>query len=60
MLAAALAMSGDEAGAKAVAQELLTFEPSFRVSTFVSWYPLQRQDDLSRLAKALRAAGVPE
>jgi adenylate cyclase len=60
MLAASLVMSGDEAGAQLIGRELLAIEPSFRVSTFVSWYPLQRQDDLSRLAKALIAAGLPE
>jgi adenylate cyclase len=36
MLAASLALLGDEANARAVAQELLAIEPSFRVSTFVS------------------------
>jgi len=60
MLAASLAISGDERGAQAVAVELLAIEPSFRVSTFVSWYPLRRADDLSRLAAGLRAAGLPE
>jgi adenylate cyclase len=60
MLAASLALSGDEVGARAVAQELLEIEPSFRVSTFVAWYPLQRADDLARLEAGLRAAGLPE
>lgn len=60
MLAAALALSGDEAGAQAVAQELLAIEPSFRVSTFVSWYPLRRPHDLARLEQGLRAAGLPD
>ncbi|KRR01528.1 adenylate/guanylate cyclase domain-containing protein [Bradyrhizobium valentinum] len=60
MLAASLAASGDEAGARAIVQELLAIEPSFRVSTFISWYPLRRPDDLSRLAEGLLAAGVPE
>jgi adenylate cyclase len=60
MLAASLAISGDEAGARTIVQELLAIEPSFRVSTFVSWYPLRRPDDLSRLGKGLLAAGVPE
>jgi adenylate cyclase len=59
MLAASLALSGNEAGAHAVARELLTVEPSFRVSTFVSWYPL-RPTDLVRLAAGLRASGLPE
>ena len=58
-LAAALALSGDEAGAELAARQLLEIEPTFRVSTFVSWYPL-RKDDLDRLAKGLRAAGLPE
>ena len=60
MLAASLALSGDEVGARSVAQELLAVEPSFRVSKFVSWYPLQRADDLARLEAGLRAAGLPE
>jgi hypothetical protein len=59
-LAAALALSGDEAEAELAAQQLLAIEPSFRVSAFISWYPLRRRDDLDRLAKGLRAAGLPE
>jgi adenylate cyclase len=59
-LAAALALSGEEAEAELAARQLLAIEPSFRVSTFISWYPLRRQDDLDRLAKGLRAAGLPE
>ena len=59
MLAASLALSGNEVDARAVAQELLTIEPSFRVSTFISWYPLQRPEDLARLETGLRAAGLP-
>jgi len=60
MLAASLALSGNEVDARAVAQELLTIEPSFRVSTFISWYPLQRSEDLARLERGLRAAGLPD
>ena len=59
-LAAALALSGDEAEAELAAQQLLAIEPSFRVSAFISWYPLRRRDDLDRLAKGLRDAGLPE
>jgi tetratricopeptide (TPR) repeat protein len=59
MLAASLALSGNEVDAQAVAQDLLTIEPSFRVSTFISWYPLQRAEDLARLETGLRAAGLP-
>jgi adenylate cyclase len=59
MLAASLALSGDEVEAHAVARDLLAIEPSFRVSTFISWYPLQRKDDLARLEAGLLAAGLP-
>jgi tetratricopeptide (TPR) repeat protein len=59
MLAASLALSGNEIDARVVAQELMTIEPSFRVSTFVSWYPLQRAEDLTRLKAGLLAAGLP-
>ena len=59
MLAASLALSGNEVDARAVAEELLTIEPSFRVAPFISWYPLQRAVDLARLEAGLRAAGLP-
>jgi len=59
MLAASLALSGNEVDARAVAEELLTIEPSFRVAPFISWYPLQRAEDLARLEAGLRAAGLP-
>jgi adenylate cyclase len=60
MQAASLALSGQVADAQAVARELLTIEPTFRVSTFISWYPLQRSDDLARLESGLRVAGLPD
>jgi adenylate cyclase len=60
MLAASLALSGDEANARAVAHELLVIEPSFRISNFLTWYPLVRSDDLARLGHGLREAGLPE
>lgn len=59
MLAASLALSGDEAGARKVAEELLAIEPTFRISSFVSWYPLQLDRDLARLEDGLRRAGLP-
>ena len=60
MQAASLALSGQVAEAQAVARELLTIEPTFRVSTFISWYPLQRTDDQARLESGLRLAGLPD
>jgi TolB-like protein/class 3 adenylate cyclase/Tfp pilus assembly protein PilF len=60
MLAASLALSGDEVGASLIAQEALTADPSFRVSTFVSWYPLQQVETLQRLETGLLMAGMPK
>ena len=58
-LTASLALSGDIDGARIAAANLLTVEPRFRVSEFVSWYPLQPKD-LERLGTGLRLAGLPE
>ena len=60
ILAASLAQAGDEVGSQQVARELLEIEPSFQISTFVSWYPLQQADDLARLEMGLRLAKLPE
>jgi TolB-like protein/class 3 adenylate cyclase len=60
MLAAALALGGDEEAARAVGAELLTANPAFTISGFVSWYPLSRPGDLDRLAEGLRKAGLPD
>jgi TolB-like protein/class 3 adenylate cyclase len=59
-LAASLALAGDIEAAKAASQQLLSVDPRFRVSVFVSWYPLRRREDLERLAAGLRLAGLPE
>jgi adenylate cyclase len=59
-LTASLALSGDIDAAREAANNLLSVEPRFRVSVFTSWYPLQRKDDLERLATGLRLAGLPE
>ena len=59
-LAACLGMLGNEEEAKSVVTDLLSVDPSFRISVFTSWYPLRRPDDLKRLIEGLRAAGLPE
>jgi adenylate cyclase len=58
-LAATLALLGRYDEAKVAAAGLLEMDPEFRVSVFLSWYPLRRQDDLERLATGLRLAGLP-
>jgi TolB-like protein/DNA-binding winged helix-turn-helix (wHTH) protein/Tfp pilus assembly protein PilF len=58
LLVAAHGLAGDRESAETRAREFLLDEPSFRVSTFVSWYPLQ-PPHLDRVAEALRLAGMP-
>jgi TolB-like protein len=60
MLAAALALAGEEDAAREVGAELLAVNPAFRVSSFVAWYPLARPQDIDRLAEGLRRAGLPD
>ena len=52
--------AGREAEARAAAQQLLTLDRKFRLSTFASRYPLRRPGDLQRYMAGLRAAGLPE
>lgn len=59
-LAPALALSGDEQGARTVAAQLLSVKPDFSVSQFIARYPLRRAEDLARLEEGLRAAGLPD
>jgi len=59
-LTASLALSGDIKAARFAARNLLSVEPRFRVSSFISWYPLRRKEDLERLAEGLRLAELPE
>ncbi len=59
-LTASLALSGDVTAAQRAATKLLMVEPRFRVSTFIAWYPLRRPEDLERMARGLRMAGLPE
>ena len=60
MLAASLALAGDEAGASLIGGEVLAADPSFRVSSFVAWYPLQQAENLRRLETGLLLAGMPK
>lgn len=57
-LIAALALSGEVAEARALAQEFLQGEPGFGVAHFGSWYPLC-QPHLGRMLGALEEAGLP-
>ena len=59
-LVAALALSGDVEAARSAAQNLMTIDPSFRISVFTAWYPLQGPGHLDRLAQGMQIAGLPE
>jgi TolB-like protein/Flp pilus assembly protein TadD len=58
-LTASLALLGRMDEAREAARDLLSVEPSFRVSAFASWYPLRDDEDLSRLVAGLLGAGLP-
>ena len=51
ILAAALALAGEKAEAEKVGKEILAVTPSFRISSFLKWYPMKRPEDVKRLRK---------
>jgi len=58
-LVAALAMSGDIDAARRTAGDLLSVDPTFRVSAFTAWYPLRGSGHLARMEQGLLLAGLP-
>lgn len=59
ILAASLAMDGQEAEARVVGAELLALDEDFSVDAFVSWYPFVRSEDKLALKSGLLIAGLP-
>lgn len=59
ILAASLAMNGEEDDARSVGRELLALDKSFSVDRFVSWYPFVRSEDKLALKSGLLIAGLP-
>jgi adenylate cyclase len=59
ILAASLAMNGQEDKARAVGTELLELDKNFSVDHFVSWYPFVRSEDKLALKSGLFIAGLP-
>lgn len=53
-------LSGDEAGARRTARELLELEPQFTVSAYAARYPGQAAAHAADYAQALRSAGIPQ
>ncbi|WP_206057297.1 tetratricopeptide repeat protein [Nitratireductor sp. XY-223] len=60
LLAATLGLKGDIEEAQSIAAELLAAEPGFKISDFMAWYPLQKQEDRDKLTEGLRRAKLPE
>jgi hypothetical protein len=60
MLAATLALVGEEEEARLIAQQLIEVEPGFRISQFMASYPLQDAPARAKLQKGLQAAGLPD
>jgi tetratricopeptide (TPR) repeat protein len=60
MLAATLALAGEEEEARLIAQQLIEVEPGFRISQFMANYPLQDASAGAKLQKGLQAAGLPD
>jgi TolB-like protein/Tfp pilus assembly protein PilF len=58
MLIAALALSGELDSARQLAIEFLAWEPSFTLTSFAKWYPLQ-SPHLERVLEGLGLAGIP-
>ena len=59
ILAASLAMNGQEEKARAVGAEILRLDKDFSVDRFVSWYPFVRREDKLALKSGLFIAGLP-
>ena len=59
-LAASAAMTGHEGQASDAISRLLVLDPDLRLSNLKDVIPLQKPEDLSRMAEALRRAGLPE
>jgi len=60
LMAASHAFTGQMDKAKQAIQRLHELEPSLHVSNLKDWLPIQRPEDLARLAEGLRLAGLPE
>ncbi|HWT70102.1 MAG TPA: winged helix-turn-helix domain-containing protein [Pseudomonas sp.] len=54
------ALSGQVDKAAQAMQRLQELDPALRVSRLKEWLPIQRPEDLARLAEGLRLAGLPE
>jgi TolB-like protein len=60
VLAASSALAGHLPAAREAMARLRALDPESRISTLRQRYPIRRDEDLARVAEALRLAGLPE
>jgi hypothetical protein len=60
VLAASRAVAGHIQEAQKTMARLRKIDPGLRVSNLREWFPIRREEDLSRWAEGLRLAGLPE
>lgn len=60
LVAASHALNGRPDKARSAMQRLLSLNPDLRIGSVRDWLPIQRPEDLARLADGLRLAGLPE
>ncbi len=60
LIAASHALGGRTDKAGQAMERLRQLDPTLRVSSLSAWLPIQRPEDVARLAEGLRLAGLPE
>ena len=60
MLAPAYVLSGQEKKARAAAEKLLELNPEFSIVRYEKRSPIRKKEDLDRIVKAMRIAGLPD
>ena len=60
LLAASLALNGENEEASQIAEELLKQDPTFSIGEFMAWYPLRKPETREKLVLGLSAAGLPK
>ena len=60
VLAASKAIAGRILEAHKATARLRKIAPALRISNLGEWFPIRRQEDLSRWVEGLRKAGLPE
>lgn len=60
VLAASAALAGRLDQARRTMDDVVSLDPSLRLSTLDAWLPFHRHEDLALFAEGLKLAGLPE